>query len=84
MSVLFSQKEIFARKAGYLPGELVNFRETEDGGAVAIIPTGQKIKYTAEELHAIELVMETEGAPARAKPVTKKGSGRSATRPIKK
>jgi hypothetical protein len=41
------------------PYELINFRELEDGGAVAIAPTGQKYKFTAEHLAAKEQILAT-------------------------
>lgn len=57
MSVLISKIEVFARKAGYKPEELLSFRALPDGGAVGIVPTGQKYTFTAQEMHDLELVM---------------------------
>ncbi len=78
---------VFASLAGCQPDELINFRTLEDGSAVAILPTGQKFKYTAEHLAAQAArlaAVETKSPDHVQKPVTKKGRGGSSTRPNKK
>ncbi len=85
MTFTLTPKEIFAAKIGLHPDELINFRQTEDGGAVAVIPTGQKIACTAQEMHDFAQVlaarMETNARILESKPVTK-GKGGSATHPV--
>lgn len=62
-------KLAFASLAGVKPDDLVNFRLTSDGSAVAIIPTGQKYKYTAEQLAQREALLYA----ASAQPASRKG-----------
>ena len=57
MSFHYPTITIFACKAGYRSNELVNFRELPDGSAVAVIPTGQKFTYSAQELDDFARVM---------------------------
>ena len=68
-------REVFAQKAGYKREEIRNFRVREDGSAVGIIPTGQKIIYSVEEMTDYAKVMiarmETKTAPPAEETVTR-------------
>jgi hypothetical protein len=71
MSKSIQTKLIVASLLSLAPEELVNFRETEDGGAIAIAPTGAKFKFTAEELAAKGLQMGTDNRTSIADSVSK-------------
>lgn len=91
MGKIIPTKIIAAALAGCAPQDLLVFRELEDGSAVVVIPTGQKYKYTPEQLAQFETHLytvatdvgldvfrpevETAAAPAARAPVTNRKGG---------
>jgi hypothetical protein len=70
MGTTISSRRLFASLAGCRPEELVNFRETADGGAIAVIPGGQKLKFTADELARKETLLAASALPAGELPLS--------------
>ncbi len=50
----FSKRELAAKLAGCRAEELINFRETVEGGIIAVAPDGRKLRFSALELEFIE------------------------------
>ncbi len=50
----FSKRELAAKLAGCRAEDLINFRETVEGGIIAVAPDGRKLRFSALELEFIE------------------------------
>ena len=78
MGKIISTRLIVASLQALQPDQLINFRELEDGSAVTLTPTGQKHKFTFDQLAVRELLLvgigfkhplETETPPGAGDPV---------------